>query len=178
MKAQHLIAVLTVAFVIAAAPSKAAVYNFSYNGIDQFDKNLPFSASGQFITTDTLVGGAYTIISISGERNSVPISKLDPLSYVGGNDNLFYPAGPYFDFLGLAYNTNNLDYNLYYDSSLGVYAESSWEPGSNFTNGNVVTLSITPISTPVPEPSSLILLAGGLLAIWLTGRQLRASGPG
>jgi PEP-CTERM motif len=158
------VACIVIGLSVAAlgAPSaQAKVFDFSYEGLDQFDGNLPFSASGQFVTTNTLVDGAYTITSISGERDGVTISNLDPPNYVGMNDNLFFPAGPYFDFQGVAYNANHLDYNLYYDSSVGAYEESTAEGG--FTIGNVVTLSIT----PVPEPSTFLLVGAGIAGLAL-----------
>jgi len=157
------------AALLNAPSAHATLYEFSYSGVDQFDHNLPFSASGEFATTDTLIGGALTITSISGARDGVTISNLDPILYVGGNDNLFFPTGPFFDFQGMAYNANHLDYNLFFDASVGEYEESTSEAASAFTFGNVVHLSITPISTP--EPGTLGLLGLGLAGVGFARRK-------
>jgi hypothetical protein len=104
--------------------------------------------------------GINTIFASSGSGDLVGISGLDgaltvPGGYVSGNplsDTSTY-AGQTFASLGV---------------TPGTY-EWTWGTGAN------QNITLTTSAVAVPEPSSFVLLGGGLFAMWLARRRLKAA---
>src|SRR6266702_8250817 len=78
---------LCAAFILATftLPVSALLFEFSYagNGV---------TTGGLLVTTDTLVGGHYTVTDILGYRNGVGITSLLPVNTFENNDNIFFPS--------------------------------------------------------------------------------------
>ena len=91
---------IALGLAITGASSSARadlLWDFSYTGTGLTGTGAAapaISASGQLTTTDTLVGGAYTITGITGMRNGVAISALLAPGVIQGNDNLLFPSAP------------------------------------------------------------------------------------
>ena len=102
--------------VLAAIPAANAtplVWSYSYSGGG-------VSGGGYLTTSSTLIGGAYSITGISGNRGSLPVESLLPAgTYAasgGGlllSDNLFYPGTPMLGLGGFTVSAGAALYNVY-----------------------------------------------------------------
>jgi hypothetical protein len=107
-------------------------------------------------------GGVYTITSISGTQDGLPLTLLSPGGY-GGNDILLYsPGAPLlFDFPGVSFNDGTNSFNIYdnggqyYECSSAVDTVCYGGDGSTFTKLSV---------TPTPEPRSFLLVLPAFVA--------------
>ena len=144
-------ALLLVSFA-SSSVANAASFNFTFSGSG-------LNARGTLATTNTLVGGYYTVTGLSGTQDGFAMSLLGP-GVFASNDNLFSPNSPYFDFSGVSYVANGVDYNLF-NNGAGVIRDCTSCNGYS-TDGTAVTFSATPAAA-TPEPGSLFLLGSGLL---------------
>ena len=144
-------ALLLVSFA-SCSVAKAASFNFTFSGSG-------LNASGTLTTTNTPVGGFYTVTGLSGTQNGFAMSLLNAGAFAS-NDNLFSPNSPYFDFSGLSYVASGVDYNLFNNGVGSIRVCTSCIGYS--TDGRAVTFSATPAAA-TPEPGSLFLLGSGLL---------------
>ena len=144
-----------------AIPTFAHADSFDF----AFTTNTGISASGVFVTTDTEVGGYYTILSIDGTQTDGGVmgatTLLAPGSY-GDNDNLFSTDFPFFDVAGATYSVGTVDYNIYNLNGIPTICDSNNEPGQCYI-GQGVPIATGQL-TATPEPSSLVLLGTGILS--------------
>jgi hypothetical protein len=152
-----------------ALPSFADTFLWSYNvpGID---------ASGTFLTAP-LSAGTYTILEITGQRNGETIIGLGDL---GSANNLLYATFPHFDFFGLAYFAGGTEFNLYGTVETGPFGQNPllietylvFDPPFHQVDTEVRAFSLTRVEA-VPEPSSVVLVCSGLMALVGRRRLLR-----
>lgn len=171
------------ALVISSAltrPCLASTYIFSYSflgGVNSITASGALTVGAQ----DPATGG-FPILSIVGTRDvngvNMQITGILPttgLNSFDGNDNLlFYPNPPFLDFNGVSFSVDNLslsddglgDVNVYFDFGSGMYTEAAAgvNPGS---------FSVSPQASgsSIPEPSTMILLVGGLFGLAVVGSR-------
>jgi len=106
-----ILALFALATALAISPvASAQNYDFSFSG---------GSYSGIGILD---VGAGGVVTSLTGTFDGSTMSLLGVNGYAG-NDNVFNSSGSpsYFDFSGLSFEANGIDYNLFYDGSTGTY---------------------------------------------------------
>jgi len=167
--------------VLAFSPSPvraSLTWDFSY--VDTATSGTLIQASGTLTTSDVLtanVGGSgmsgYEITGISGERNTLAITGLNPNANFPGAivvgtvifDNGLLTPPPQFDNNGLSFFVGANEYNLFSQSSPtgGGYYEAP--------NGTYDYVPVTLSLTAVPEASTII--AGALLLLPFGASTLR-----
>jgi len=152
---RKLLPLLALCFVPLLAA--ADTFNWSYTGTNWDDPSDIVNASGTF-TTDPFNGTYYQITGITGERNGVAITGLNDF---GSADNELFPAFPAFDMLGLGYTAGGVEYNVYFDDIDFDEVHLEFQPFHQ-VDFDVPSISISAEAT-VPEPSSVFLLASGML---------------
>lgn len=146
------LALLSALAVPAAA--HASTFNFTATG-----SGGGFSGSGMLAATAN-GGGSYTISGISGTG----ITGIIPPGNFDGNDNLLFPASTTLvDTHGFAFSdtqsNTGFKVDIFSTGTPGAY-EAYFLDSDGFSNHVPVTFSVA--SSPVPEPSSLLLLGTGL----------------
>lgn len=179
-------ALLTCSLALAMLSSTSlfanTLFNFSFTGNDSVSGSpgTPFSGSGVFDAKATSTAGKYKIVAVTGSTAGQAItSVLSPGSY-GFNDNfLFFGSGDVLaslDNSGVSYKlANGVLVNLF----LGVpdqYQQSLFGfTSSLISEDQTAKVSITPQTSPVPEPGSIALLATGVLGLAGTLRRRLAA---
>jgi len=154
----------------------ATLWDWAYTG-------LGISAHGTFTTADTPdANGAFLITSISGERNGVAISGLQPPgTAIPGNepfavDDLVLPgAGPQLTVDGFGFSTADGDFaNPFFadfmspPGYLEFFSTAPFTDAGQGATDSEVVVQFT--ATPVPEPASSLLI---VTAIVIGGYQYR-----
>ena len=161
--------------VLLPTPACADAIPFAYSGPG-------LSVSGSFFGTNN-GDGTYTITGIDATYNQTQVSQivapgLDPRFLY---NNLYYDSGyaPYaVDYYGIVFNVPGLgDVNLCSDNGsggcgAGGYASILWNSNNyQFTQVSLTQPSQSNAESPVPEPSTLALLGGGLAAAGMAARR-------
>lgn len=155
----RLLATLPVLFFVLTGAqnlfANSVTFDFSFSGAG-------ISSSGSFTATQ-VSGNEFLVTSISGMQNGFTMTLLPPGGYAG-NDNEIFSSSPFLDGSGLGFVLSNgtADYNIYYDSSTGIYHECTSTGPCGRGDGTVLT-SFT--LTEIPEPGSMMLMGSGLIGL-------------
>jgi hypothetical protein len=162
---------VSVAALTPASQVQAATWSWDYNAAG-------IAAAGTFTTTDTPGSdGFYTITAITGLRNGVAITGLEPAgSAIPGNgpyavDNLVSIAGPQLTWNGFGYGLADGSWaNPFSDGS------TAWEYLSMppYPEGAGQEVAVAFSAVPVPEPAPGVLILLGLAGITAASRGRRA----
>jgi hypothetical protein len=163
-------AAVAVSALAPAAPVQAATWTWDYS-------TAGISAAGTFTTTDTPdTNGFYAIIAITGSRNGVAITGLEPAgSAIPGNDpyavdNLVSIAGPQLTWNGFGYALADGSWaNPFSDGS------TAWEYLSvpPYPEGAGQEVAVAFSAAPVPEPATGVLALLGVAGLVTASRARR-----
>jgi len=132
---------------------------------DTFNFDVTGSAggySGSGVLTTTMNGsGQYLITGITGNG----VTGLTAPGGFHGNDNLlFTTSAPFVDANGFSFTAesgpDHFDVNVFNNGS-GYFA--FFRDEDNATDTLPITFNVTPAASPVPEPSTLLLIGTGIL---------------
>ncbi len=149
--------------VVSMSPAQALTWNWNYTGTG-------VTASGTFTTTDTPVGGYYTVQGITGTRNSKTITGLVPAG--SGNSKVYLNNDLLFS--GTGFTGNGISYYVsgvpYAQVNLSVFSGSVYDmTGSSTTQ---VSFSATPV--PFDTTPGAILPTIPILALMYRWKQSRS----
>jgi hypothetical protein len=123
--------------------------------------------------------GQWLVDDASGTFNGANIVGVWPESNSGNIfdfNNLLYSPGAAVDWAGIVFKLDNGDLvNLCYDSgcagAANTYTAIVWDPVSGISDLNADSATF---GQPVPEPSTLVLFGGGLIALFGAARRVIA----
>jgi len=167
---RHLAGVLAATTLSLAVSAHAATWRWQYAGTG-------IAASGTFITGDTPdADGFYAITAITGSRNGVAITGLQPAgSAIPGNDpyavdDLVSSAGPQLTWNGFGYALADGSFaNAFSDGSIALEYLSV----PPYPEGTGQELAVTFQAAQVPEPAAAWLSLAGLAGVAALRRARR-----
>jgi hypothetical protein len=150
----------TVASLILAPAAQAAPLFYEFTFVPSLSIGTPVgNFSGELEVDGT------TITNITGSGSLIgTITGLLPIGsgFDNDSDNVFSPVAPFLTNFGVAFSTTNVpDLNMY------AAAQTAVQPSPG--NGSFGSLSVS--LAAVPEPTSLPLLAAGLVGLAAVGRR-------
>jgi hypothetical protein len=168
------------AVFFAAAPSKAATYQWSYVGFDNGSGTLTTGMAEPNPTPGPPPTSGFLITDITGTWDGLPINFVLPVNSFHLNDNILYPTStPFLDNAGLAFEVDfggPLQFPVLIAAAItfpdfqftGVYfCFDLCAPEGQFT--------VTPV---VPIPAALPLFASGLVGLLLLGWRRKKTAAG
>jgi hypothetical protein len=163
----------TLALLFTTFAAQSATYSFTYASFD-FPATFTFvvDPSGKVVDISGLVKLGY------GPMTEYPVLGIVPNNAYPGSsttadglfqfNNTFYAAGPYLDFFGVAFTTENSTgfWHLFFDSHNTMYKLFASANGLVFqeSNGSL---------TPTPLPGALVLFLTGLCSLGFLSRWRR-----
>jgi PEP-CTERM motif len=184
---------ITLSAGLASGAHAQTGYSYSFSGPG-------ISGSGDVYLSQTSNPIAFSVASMSGQVNGLPISGVLPVGTYDNNDNLFYNNSDYLDGDGVGFSlADGANVDIYYDGNNNNYYFQG-DGDFQVTSGNPPQPDITPqfhsflqaldatqTDSPIqldsftfaalgqtPEPSSIVMLGTGLLALaGITGRRRR-----
>jgi hypothetical protein len=158
----HLFAI-TATLVASSFIARADTFNFSVSGSSE-----GFSGSGILTTSDNGSGD----LLITGITGTGVTGLISPAGF-NGNNNLLFPSNqPTLDSQGFSFTAVNgpdqFDVNIF---SNGTGYLAFFRDEDAFTDTVPVSFDLSPATSPVPEPSTLLLLGTGLLGLADTVRK-------
>ncbi len=166
----RILAAAALAALVFTAPAQAATWDWNYSAAG-------IAAAGTFTTSDAPdTDGFYTITAITGSRNGVAITGLEPAgSAIPGNDpydvdNLVSIAGPQLTWNGFGYALADGGWaNPFSDGS------TAWEYLSvpPYPEGAGQEVAVVFSAAPVPEPATGVLALLGVAGLAAASRLRR-----
>ena len=124
--------------------------------------------SGQFVTAD-LSAGSYLVTSVTGTIDGFAVTGLIPVGNFNSNDNKLLTSFPQVDQAGISFSSASFQYNIYsVPGSPATYNMDTTDPNTR----TITDVSFT--ATPVPEPSTYMLLGVGVLLLGITASYQRS----
>jgi hypothetical protein len=164
--------------ILAGLPSgsqASTLFNFNYSlpAAPDIGVTDTITASGILTTNFDPIAGNYLITGITGTRffDGIPtqITGLLPVGTFGSDNILYYPNHPLLDFFGFAFtidkpalSNDGLGNVLIFFDSFGPAIEPNAPDFYTEVFSAYGTFDVTQ-ATPTPEPSTGMLLIGGLL---------------
>jgi hypothetical protein len=165
------LAAVAVAACAIAAPAHAATWHWDYDAPG-------IAAAGTFTTGDTAdANGYYAITAITGWRNGVAITGLEPAgSAIPGNDpyavdDLVSIAGPQLSWNGFGYALADGSWANPFSDGTTAWEYLSLPP---YPEGAGQEVAVAFSATMVPEPGTGLLMLLGVAGLAVT-RRARAA---
>lgn len=152
------------AFSLALLPCTARADNFNFSA-----SALGYSTSGVLTATNN-GDGSFTVSGITATGIVGLIAANDPFF---GNDNLIFPGNTRLvdvNGLGFVENIGGQLYSVDLYSTLNSFQVLVLDPSGNL-DFDTASFSVSTPANVTPEPSSLMLLATGLLGAGATARR-------
>ena len=146
--------------------ASATVYDFTATGI-----GVNVSA---LVTTGAADGAGFDVTTITGSFNGVTIAGL---SGFGRSDNVLFPASSSFsnsglvDGDGLSFSLSSSNSENIFASSTGIGLPTLYSAFGTNLEQTLVTLTVTPVASAVPEPASMAVVGAGLIGLTFFRRR-------
>ena len=133
---------ICIGFIVAmfSLSTNAKLFEFSYAGDG-------IATGGLLVTTDTPVGGYYTVTNILGYRNDIAMTSLLPPNTFENNDNLLSQVSVFLTNGGISYVAGGNDFNFYFDNfgaPCGTLSYKESTGGNCATTDKPVVLEVKP----------------------------------